>query len=149
MLIPLLGEKDKMKIVVLTAVICLLSMLRAAEASAQPPADEIVTMPRFVVKDTPFNTAARIRAVTNPSDRRTIESFIILTLEPNSRLKKAGMQVGDSIVRINSTEVRGLTHAELGALMLLKKGQSSIVRFEIMPAGASTTRVVEVDALAP
>ncbi len=90
---------------------------------------------------------ARIRANVEPGvDEAKVKSFVVTTLESRSRFKQAGVQVGDNILRINGTLVKGLTLSALKQLLILKKGQSAKVILEVQAKGTPTTRTLELDA---
>jgi hypothetical protein len=124
------------------------SFIRAADNPAPAVAGPTVVLPPFLVQDTSLaRMGATIRAeMERDGTGRKVKAFVVDTLEPGSRFKKAGMQVGDDIVRINGTVVKGLDIAELMRLMLLKKGQSAQVVMEVRAKGATATRTMKIDA---
>ena len=140
-----------MKALLLFTALIAAPVIQAADHPASPADEAPVKLPPFIVRDTSLlNMGARIRAnMDRNGAEATVKSFVIVSLGPRSRLKKAELQIGDNILRINGTLVKGLNMSELTKLLMLKKGQSAKVLFEIQSKGENTQRTVEVDVAAP
>jgi C-terminal processing protease CtpA/Prc len=130
-------------------IVCLASLSLDADP-AKPSEREVVKMEPFVVKGKSFAQSGFGFKATFRHHLiwAGIKELIIVTVEPRSAAKKAGLEVGEKILQIRDVKVDGLGIGELKR-EFEKPSANGMISLTIQAKDSGATKVVELQFSEP
>jgi predicted metalloprotease with PDZ domain len=126
------------------SIVCFLSLARGADP-AEPSESKVVKMEPYVVRakslaQAGFAFKAKFR---HHMIWAGIKELIIVTVEPRSAAKKAGLEVGEKIIQIRDAKVDGMGIREL-IREFEKPSANGMISLTIQSKDSGATRVMQL-----